>query len=324
MPLSRLPSLLSLRAFEAAARLGSIKEAANELAVTPGAVSQQIKSLEADLQVPLFVRKTRAIHLTPEGQRLQPTISEAFLQIRQSVDDVRPRKIPKLRISSTNALISKWLLPRLHKFTKSHPEMQVNIESEHHLDPGGHTPPEIEIRYAKAPPAERFAQLLHRELMLPVASPSFLEISGIRSAADITSTQLLYDTTPMLAGSLPSWDLWSKTAGLPNRFDANRAMRFERPPGGQIVDAAIAGAGIALCGSLLVYSALADGRLVCPFGPAVETGYSYFICCHPGREREEHIHEFMSWARQEAAVISTLNAMFEPSAGSDVSIEMGR
>jgi len=324
MPLSRLPSLLSLRAFEAAARLGSFKEAANELAVTPGAVSQQIKSLEADLQVPLFVRKTRAIHLTPEGQRLQPTISEAFLRIRQSVDDVRPRKIPKLRISSSNALISKWLLPRLHKFTKSHPEMQVHIESEHHLDPGGHVPPEIEIRYAKAPPDKRFAQLLHRELMLPVASPSFLETSGIRFATDIRSTQLLYDTTPMLEGSLSSWDLWSKNAGLANRFDPNRAIRFERPPGGQIVDATIAGAGIALCGSLLVYSALANGQLVCPFGPAVETGYSYFICCYPGREREDHIHEFMSWACEEAAVLSTLNAMRDHLGEAELSVKMGR
>lgn len=309
MPLSRLPSLLSLRAFEAAARRGSIKEAANELSVTPGAVSQQIKSLEADLGVPLFVRKTRAIHLTAEGQRLQPTISEAFLQIRQCVDDVRPKKIPKLRINSSNALISKWLLPRLHKFTKTHPEMQVHIESEQSLDTGGHAPPEIEIRYASTPPEKRYTQLLHRELMLPVASPSFLETSGITSPTDIKSDQVLFDTTPMLAGSVSSWDLWCRHAGLPGKIDRNRAMRFERPPGGQIVDAAIAGAGLALCGSLLVYSALTDGRLVCPFGPVVETGYSYFICCHPGREREEHIHEFMSWARKEAAVLSTINAM---------------
>ncbi len=314
MPLSRLPSLLSLRAFEAAARRGSIKEAAFELSVTPGAVSQQIKALEADLGVPLFVRKTRAIHLTPEGQRLQPTISEAFLQIRQIVDEVRPKSAPKLRISSSNALISKWLLPRLHKFTRNHPDVQVHIESEHPQNTGMNPRADIEIRYASEPPEDRYALLLHRELMLVVASPGVLDTFGIRAPADVKAAQVLYDTTPMLAGSVPSWDLWAQHAGLPGAVDPSKAMKFERPPGGQIVDAAIAGAGIALCGSLLVYSALADGRLVCPFGPVVETGLSYFICCHPGREHEEHIYEFMSWARKEAAVLSTLNALLDHSA----------
>ncbi|KUJ81382.1 LysR family transcriptional regulator [Ruegeria profundi] len=323
MPLSRLPSLLSLRAFEAAARRGSIKEAAYELSVTPGAVSQQIKALEADLGVALFVRKTRAIHLTPEGQRLQPTISEAFLQIRQVVDEVRPKKTPKLRISSSNALISKWLLPRLHKFTKDHPDVQVHIESENPSDHKTHATADIEIRYNSEPPEDRYTELLHRELMLVVASPGVLDTFDIKSPADIKAAQVLYDTTPMLDGSVPSWVLWSQHAGLPNVVDPSKAMRFERPPGGQIVDAAIAGAGVALCGSLLVYSALSDGRLVCPFGPVVETGFSYFICCHPGREREEHIREFMSWARKEAAVLSTLNAMREPSPGADIPVEVG-
>lgn len=314
VPLTRLPSLSSLRAFEAAARRGSIKEAASELAVTPGAVSQQIKALEADLGVSLFLRKTRAIHLTREGQHLQPAVSEAFLQIRQIVDEVRPKTTPRLRIQSSNALISKWLLPRLHRFTQKHPYLQVHIESEHATGQGSGVAADIEIQYATAPPADMYAEHLHQELMLVVASPSVLEKYKVNSAKDLRHAPLLHDTSFTHAGSLTSWELWTRHAGLPDAVDLTNAIWLERPPGGQMVDAAIAGVGVAICGSLLTYAALADGRLVCPFGPVMESDRSYFICCLAGRENESHIREFLSWARQEAAILTTLNAIRETSA----------
>lgn len=313
VPMKRLPSLLSLRAFEAAARRGSIKDAASELAVTPGAVSQQIKALEADLGVRLFVRKTRAIHLTPEGQHLQPTVSAAFLQIRQVVDQVRPTSAPMLRIRSTNALISKWLLPRLHRFTQRRPDIQVHIESEQSADHGTETAADIEITYAIHPPRDTYAELLHRELMLVVASPDMLERFAVESPSDLGDAPVLHDTSFVHAGGLSSWELWAQRAHRPGIVDVTQAVRFDRPPGGQIVDAAIAGVGIAICGSMLVYTALADGRLVCPFGPVMDSGRSYYICCRPGRENESHISEFLSWAHEEAAVLTTLNAIRDAS-----------
>ena len=309
MPLSRLPPLSSLRAFEAAARRGSIKEAAAELGVTPGAVSQQIKSLETDLGVALFVRKTRAIHLTPAGQQLQPTISDAFLQIRQVVDHVRPKTTPKFRIHATNALISKWLLPRLHRFTAEHPDVQVHIESMSPQGAGSGSVADIEIWYGTDPPQGMYWELLHQERLLVVASPSFLQAHAIAQPKDIWTAPAIHDTTLFHAGSLSSWDLWAKHAGLARVVDPTKALNFERPPGGQIVDAAIAGAGIAICGSLLVYSALADGRLVCPFGPIIDSERSYYLCCRPGREKDVHVKEFLSWAHKEAAVLTTLNAL---------------
>jgi len=313
MPLTRLPSLSSLRAFEAAARRGSIKEAALELAVTPGAVSQQIKSLEADLGVPLFVRKTRAIQLTPAGQSLQPKISDAFLQIRQSVDQVRPTKTPKLRISSTNALISKWLLPRLHKFTADQPDLQVHIDSELSAGEGAETVADIEIRYGRRAPRDLYVELLHREQMLIVASPQVLETYGVRDPKDIRRAPVLHETSFLVSGSLSSWEMWAKQAGLRDIVDPSKAVRFERPPGGQIVDAAIAGVGVALCGSMLTYAALADGRLVCPFGPVIASERNYYACCLPGRENEAHIRAFLSWIHKEAAILTTLNALCDTS-----------
>ncbi len=313
MPLTRLPSLSSLRAFEAAARRGSIKDAADELAVTPGAVSQQIKSLEADLGVALFERRARSIRLTSAGHKLQPTVSEAFLQIRQIVDQVRPKSATQLLINSTNALISKWLLPRLHRFTRTHPDLQVHIGSEQPFGGSTETAADIEIRYADAAPQNMYAELLHQELMLVVASPSVLEAHGVKTVEDISNAPVLHDTSFVHAGSLSSWELWSKHAGVARSIDLSKAIRFEKPPGGQIVDAAIAGVGLAICGSLLVYSALADGRLVCPFGPVLRSERNYYICCAPGRENEPQIRAFLTWAKNEAAVLTTLNALQERS-----------
>jgi LysR family glycine cleavage system transcriptional activator len=261
----------------------------------------------------LFVRKTRAVHLTPAGQQLQPTLSEAFLQIRQIVDQVRPKAAPTLRISSTNALISKWLLPRLHRFTSDHPEVQVHIDSHQSLGEGAEPVADIEIRYANAPPKDMHVELLHRELMLVVASPEVLDTYNVTSAEDLWNAPILHDTHFVHAGSISSWELWAQHAGSPDVIDLSKAVRFERPPGGQIVDAAIAGVGIAICGSLLTHSALADGRLICPFGPILESERDYYMCCSRGRESEPHIRDFLSWARREAAVVSTLQAMREAS-----------
>lgn len=314
MPLTRLPSLSSLRAFEAAARRGSIKKAANELAVTPGAVSQQIKSLEADLGVALFVRKTRAIHLTVEGQNLQPTVSEAFLKIRQAVDHIRPKAAPKIRINSSSAIISKWLLPRLHRFTAAHPHVQVHIETEPYFNTMSDRAPDVVIRYTKDPPSDMYHEHFHRELILPVVNPSWRMARNLHGPQDLVTLPMLHDTSLTFFGLPSSWELWAKHAGLPGPVDLSKAVTFERHAADQVVDAAAAGAGVAICRSLLVYSALADGRLTCPFGPVVESGLSYFACCRPGREKEGHIQAFLSWARQEAAVLSTLNALLEPSA----------
>ena len=195
MPMTRLPSLSSLRAFEAAGRRGSFKDAAVELRVTPGAVSQQIKALEADLGVALFVRKTRAIHLTAAGQQLHPTISDAFLQMRQVIDEVRPKKSPKLRIHATNAIISKWLLPRLHRFTVAHRTLQVHIESERPFDEASAHSADVEIRYAKAAPRDMYAEVLHTELILVVASPDLLDRYAVMVPQDLRRMPILHDTS---------------------------------------------------------------------------------------------------------------------------------
>lgn len=310
MPLRRLPSLSGLRAFEAAARRGSFKEAARELNVTPGAISQQIKGLEADLGVALFERQTRSVRLTREGQGLQPTLSDAFLQIRQAVDRVRPaERTEKLRLNSSGPIIGKWLLPRLHKFTARVPAVQVHIETEQTVNRMEADGPDIVIRCCATPPDDLYHEQLHRELLIPVASPTLLDQRHISTAQDIGKVPLLYDTSLANSGLQPGWRCWSQAVGLADQSQRHDIISFEQHAADQVVDAAAAGSGLALGRSLLVYSALTDGRLACPFGPVIESGLSYYVCCRPGREAEPTIAAFLVWAREEAAVLSTLNAL---------------
>lgn len=310
MPLRRLPSLSALRAFEAAARRGSFKEAATELSVTPGAVSQQIKGLEADLGVALFERKVRSVRLTAAGQALQPTVSDAFLQIRQAVDGIRPEvsKV-ELRINATGPIISKWLLPRLHKFTARAPDIQLHIETDSDVGRGQSDGPDVIICCRRDAPSGLHCEKLHLELLIPVASPVLLTTRRIETAQDIVNAPILHDSSLSEAGLQPGWSCWSKAVGLEDQSRRQDIITFQRHAADQVVDAAAAGSGIALGRSFLVYGALADGRLTCPFGPVIESGLTYFVCCNAGRENEPPISSFLAWAKQEAAVFTTLNAL---------------
>lgn len=313
---SRLPSLSGLRAFEAAARNGSFKHAAAELSVTPGAISLQIKNLEADLGVRLFLRRARSVELTPEGEELHPVLTSAFGQIRAATDRVRPsRDVTSIRINSSGPVITKWLLPILHDFTQRNPDVQVNIETEiglSELTPSG---PDIVIRYTSEKPKDLLSLELHPEVLIPVASPDLLTRKKISRTADILKAPILFDTSFSNFGLPSSWDCWSKAAGLDNQALRQDGITFQRHAADQVIDAAIAGSGIALGRSLLAHNALSDGRLVSPFGPVISSGLKYFVCCAAGRENETCISDFMRWSVEQ---VSELNALY---AVSDVTDE---
>lgn len=310
MPLRRLPSLSGLKAFEAAARRLSFKAAAQELSVTPGAVSQRIRALEDELGVTLFVRRPRAVSLTEAGRRLQPDLTEGFLQIRQAVDAVRPEARATLRVNSSGPTISKWLLPRLHRFTEQFPDLVVNLETEAGLNCFTKDPPDVAVRCTRQPGPGLFARRIHEEILIPVASPAMLERTGLRSVQDIANATFLHDSSMGNYGLSLGWKDWFDRAGLKPPSQTG-GMKFARQAADQAVDAAIAGGGLGLGRSLLVFDALRDGRLVCPFGPVLRTGVSYFVVCSKGRECEPHIAAFMDWACEEAELLSTMYALHD-------------
>lgn len=310
MPMRRLPSLSGLKAFEAAARRLSFKAAAQELSVTPGAVSQRIRALEEELGVQLFERKPRAVNLTEMGQKLQPDLTSGFMHIRQAVDGIRPEQQATLRINSSGPMISKWLLPRLHRFTSQFPDLIVNLETEAGLNCFAKDPPDVAMRFTRQPGPGLFARRLHDEILIPVASPDFLRRHNVQTPRDVAHVPLLHDTSLVTLGLSLDWNHWFALVGLEGSA-ASGGVQFNRQASDQAVDAAIAGSGMVLGRSLLIADALRDGRLACPFGPVLRTGVSYFLVCSAGREVESHVSGFLDWAYEEAELLSTLHALHD-------------
>lgn len=308
MPLRRLPPLHALRAFEACARLLSFKDAADELSVTPGAISQQIKALEADLDVTLFNRLPRTVTLTEAGHLLYPRVADSFRYLREAVDLVRPSKRKTFRISTMASIIVIWLMPRMQRFSDLHPDIETSIDANVSLNPQHEDGPDVEIHYGHPPPDTHYARKLFDEFLMPLASPQLLRNLDIRKPQDITRARLLSEGGLTLLQGRSEWEMWFAKAGLP-MLETAHFLRFNGWAGDFVVHAAIEGNGIALGRAFLAHRALSEGRLVCPFGPTLETGTAYYVTCRKGREKEQHIRSFMDWLDAEAAILSTLKAL---------------
>lgn len=304
MPLRRLPALNALRAFEAAARLLSFKEAAKELAVTPGAVSQQIRALETDLDIKLFTRAVRAVTLTEAGRRLQPALTAAFLQISAAVNEIRPRAQSSLHVNTSGPIIGKWLLPRLHRFSERYPDLSVNLQSMPGFSAfGGADGPDVTIRFTRSIGDGLFAQKLGEEHVIPLASPDLIERLHLREPADLVRAPLIHDTSLELFGPIADWPTWFEIAGL-NASGAKRGMRFDRHTADHAIDAAVNGAGVVLGRRFLAREDMLAGRLVSPFGPVLRLHVSYFVVCREGDEKRPEVAAFINWMREEAAAMA--------------------
>lgn len=308
MPLSRLPSLLSLRAFEAAARRGSIKDAASELAVTPGAVSQQIKSLEEDLGVQLFLRKTRAIELTKAGRNLQPDVTDSFMKLRYAVDGVRSKDTKDLTIHAPSMIIRNWLLPHLHSFTASLPEVATNVKTLHRWEDFGCGENEIAFRLARTPPEDVCARCLHRLLLMPLASPQFVKEHLVSGPDDLLELPLLEDVVFGMFNDQSGWESWFEAAGVQTPVPPY-AMTFDSFSADYALDMALEGKGVMLGWSIQVYQALAQGRLRLLCAPILETDFYYYAVCHKNQATRWHVKRFLDWAQKEAALMSTLRSL---------------
>ena len=301
MPFTRLPPLNSLRAFEAAARLLSFKAAAEELAVTPGAVSQQIRSLEEDLGVKLFDRAVRSVSLTDAGRALQPSLTESFLQIRDALEVVRPTVSTMMTLESAGPIISKWILPRLYGFSEQHPDLQVNIQSVAHVREFGSHSADVTLRLAPdvSAPGRHAVKICHEHL-LPLCSPDLVESLDLRKPADILRAPLLHDTSPLNFEDEPSWTDWFVHHGM-DPVECQRGMRFDKHTGDQAIEAAANGAGVVFGRYFLAQKDLESGRLVSPFGPAFRMKAAYHIYCLEGEQCRNDISAMFDWIQAEVA-----------------------
>jgi LysR family transcriptional regulator, glycine cleavage system transcriptional activator len=289
----RLP-LSALRAFEAAARHGSFKQAARELAVTPTAVSHQIRALEELTGLPLFGRQPRRVALTEAGAQLYPVLRDGFDAFEAALERLaRSRRRAHVTISATSAFTTKWLVPRVAAFHRLHPGIDLQLHaSDDAVDLAGGGV-DIAIRYGRGPYPGLVAEAMFTDWFAPVANPSL----GIATSADLDKAPLIHFEWRRPLPINPTWQAWFAQAGLPAAEPAAQ-LRFSDE--GHAIQAAVAGQGVALLSLALVREELAVGRLVQPFGPSI-AGHTYHLVTREGGARDPATAAAAAWLRDEAS-----------------------
>jgi len=299
--MSRLPSLTALRAFEAAARLGSINAAASELAVTPGAISHQIKLLEADLGVPLLLRAGRGVAVSAEARGSLAQLTQAFRDLAAAVGGLRrASQRPALVVSVLPSFASTWLLPRLDRYWALEPAVDVRIETKWGLTAFERDGVDLAIRFGAGGYEGLFNRRLLSEGYFPVCSPAL--IAGPRALArpeDLKRFVLLHVDADYLGGDWPTWRMWLRAAGVEAAVDWRRGPRFEISD--LALKAARDGQGVALASSVLAAEDLERGRLVRPFPQSVCAPFAYWLVCPEAHLARPAVQSFVAWLEQEAA-----------------------
>lgn len=286
--------LTALRAFESASRLLSFKAAAEELAVTPTAVSHQIRALETWLGVPLFERLPRQVRLTERGERLFHSLHGALLDIAQSVDTLRPqRSVGNLTLSTTPAFAALWLVPRLGRFYSAHPDISlrldthcdvVNLQQDASID--------LVIRYSASDYPDLFGMCLFDEFFAVYGSPTQVALAE-RQTPSLISVH--WQNCKMFTIAWKDWcakagEDWMQSPQLMREYDEEHYA----------LQAAIAGQGLVLASNILVSESVANGLLV-PYRPQIRVdGAGYSALCVPGRERHPPVRAFFEWLQGEA------------------------
>jgi LysR family glycine cleavage system transcriptional activator len=290
--------LNALRAFEAIARRMSFARAAEELHVTPAALSHQIRGLEEQLGLALFTRRTRSIELTEAGRTLYPGLHAGFESVRGAVARLdRERDANILVISATVGLTSKWLMPRLWRFLHAHPEIDARVAATMKLADFASDGVDVAIRMSTGDHTDLHVEKLSDDSMLPVCSPRLVE-QGLRSAADLARFPLIHHDIPMSMRAPPRWADWLAASGV-SGIDATRGLRVNVAD--HALDAAVAGAGVSLSFKLIASDDDHAGRLVSPFGPELPLTVGYYFVCPMGHETRPNVRAFHDWLYAEMA-----------------------
>jgi LysR family transcriptional regulator, glycine cleavage system transcriptional activator len=289
----RLPPLKALPAFELAAESLSISAAAQELHLTHGAVSRQIKALEDHLGAPLFRRFNRRIELTAAGAAFLPHVREALQVLQASAAEVAAQtKRGPLVVSCLATFMMRWLIPRLYGFNAANPGIEVRLSASHAPPDFGAGGIDVAIRIGKPPwPRSVLARPFLDDRVGPVVAPALLQGRRIRRPADLQRLGLLHaETRP------EAWKQWFAMMGATD-VDAGKGARFEHMY--FLLEAAASGLGIAIGSYPLVEQDLASGRLVAPFGFA-PNGSSYCLLRPRGGAGAVKSAGFLEWILAEA------------------------
>jgi LysR family glycine cleavage system transcriptional activator len=289
----QLPSLNGLKSFEAAARHQSFTRAAEELNVTQGAVSHQVKTLEAELGLNLFTRQPRRLVITEAGRDYLATVGDAFDRIAVGTDRLLQRRDSRvLTVSTSPNFASKWLVHRLGRFAEAHPEVDLRISATlQHIDFAAEDV-DVAVRHGDGSWQGLSMTRLYEEELQPVCAPTLLSGGhGLRAPADLAHHTLLH------LDHRQDWSKWLDAAGVEDA-DLTRGPVLNQAS--MVIDAAVDGQGVALARTGLAAADLIAGRLVRPFKVTLAVPYAYWIVCPLATAKLPKIVTFRDWLRAEA------------------------
>ncbi|MDK1388980.1 LysR substrate-binding domain-containing protein [Sinorhizobium sp. 8-89] len=284
---SRLPPLNPLRAFEATARRGSVSAAARELNVTHGAISHQIRALELSFNATLFERGGKRLRLTPQGALLLPAVTHAFAEIAAATAAMtRPATSGELRITCVPALLSFWMIPRLHQFTEQFPDVRLTLIASNdaaHL----HSPDvDVCLLYGDGNWNDCWAKLWSRLELFPVVSPTLLNMRPLRSVRDLRDHVMLHGDDGR------EWNTWLAAA---DAIDLQRGRQHFMSDARLSTESALHNQGVALGDTITAGSLIARGELIAPFDLTVPANDAFFVACRNEIRAAPIVRVFIDW-----------------------------
>jgi len=293
--MSRLNSfhLNGLRALAVVGRLGTLAKAAEHMAITPGAVSQQVIRAETQLGKAVFVRTPSGLAPTAFGKRLLKQLEMGFGEIEKGLAAAIGDERGVLQVTSTPALASKWLVPRLGNFNAKHPNINVQVESSLALVDLDRTESDVAIRFGTGSWTGCHAELLVEQRTFPVCSPSYAR--QLKSPRDLQKAKII-----RYADSIERWGDWLALHGMK---EERLAQGITFSESSMCIDAAIAGLGVMLGWQVPTHDAIREGRLVRPFSGEFSTGLGLWFVTSTARRRERRIAAFKRWLHSEMAQV---------------------
>lgn len=295
----KLPPLAALRAFEAAARLASFARASEELDVTPGAISQQVRLLEDYAGQPLFRRLGRRVELTDPARAALPQLIEAFERLRDAARLLRqPLRRKRIAISCAPSFAAKWLAGRLERFQLAHPDIEVWLSADMTVVDLSVADIDLAIRYGPGGYPGASSERFLSETVTPVCGPDMA--AALAQPSDLASAALIHDDSAELDPSCPDWPSWLAARGL-QHADPRRGLRFNQTS--LVIEAAASGRGVALAKRHIAQADIDAGRLVVPFGgDDTPVNFAYWLVRPKGRSMTPALQAFLSWLKAEAHV----------------------
>lgn len=282
-------SLVGLRAVEAVGRLGSLRAAAEEIGVTPGAISQQVQKTEAQLGTALFARQPKGMVLTEQGRTIMGPLSAGLSDVAAAVRLATHRKDNALTVSVAPVFAGKWLVSRLNRFYEDHPDIRIRIDAATDFVDPGKSDVDVCIRIGKGDWPGLKASKLADRVVFPVCSPAVA--ANLKAISDLSMTPIIRDRWAMIP-----WDTWLKPNGMDESVLRDGPVYSDAS---LCLDAAIAGQGVFLAWETLACDAIASGRLVAPFPGRQPTGFATWFVTSTYAPASSAIRAFEAWLRRE-------------------------